>query len=286
MIKLMFITNDPRKANYAVDSGVNRIFVDLEIEGKLERQGHLDTVISGHTIDDVKIIRKAVPQTELLVRTNPLSKSTRDEVERVLDAGADLLMLPMFRYAEELEEYCEIVRGRAKVIPLVETVTAFMRFHQIVNIPVIEEFYIGLNDLHLGMGTDFMFEILSSGYIDQISLMVSKAGKSFGFGGIAKIGEGILPAELILGEHIRLNSNCVILSRTFHGKSSSLEELKTTIDLQWEINKIREHETNMRKRNEDETIRNQLNVKRIVSDIVRKKYMDKKSIQNELGGPI
>lgn len=39
----------------------------------------------------------------------------------------------------------------------------------------------------------------------------------FGFGGIARIGEGDLPSDYILGEHVRLGSTSVILSRTFKG---------------------------------------------------------------------
>ena len=45
-LKLMYITNDERVAKVAESSGVDWIFVDLEILGKEKRQGHLDTVIS------------------------------------------------------------------------------------------------------------------------------------------------------------------------------------------------------------------------------------------------
>ena len=41
----------------------------------------------------------------------------------------------------------------------------------------------------------------------------------FGIGGIARVGEGMLPAELLLAEHVRLGSAAVILSRTFHHPS-------------------------------------------------------------------
>ena len=44
-LKLMYITNDDTVARIAEDSGVDWIFVDLEVKGKEERQGHLDTVI-------------------------------------------------------------------------------------------------------------------------------------------------------------------------------------------------------------------------------------------------
>ena len=43
---------------------------------------------------------------------------------------------------------------------------------------------------------------------------------------IAKIGNGFLPPELILGEHVRLQSKAVILSRSFHEAPKNLYELK------------------------------------------------------------
>ena len=45
-MKFMLITNKPELASYAEECGVGRIFIDLEINGKQERQGHLDTLIA------------------------------------------------------------------------------------------------------------------------------------------------------------------------------------------------------------------------------------------------
>lgn len=44
MLKLMYITNDSTVAKIAVDAGVDRIFIDMEVLGKVERQGGMDTV--------------------------------------------------------------------------------------------------------------------------------------------------------------------------------------------------------------------------------------------------
>ena len=60
-LKLMYITNDEKIAGIAEECGVNWIFIDLEINGKEARQGHMDTVISRHSIDDVRKI-KQVPR--------------------------------------------------------------------------------------------------------------------------------------------------------------------------------------------------------------------------------
>ena len=40
-------------------------------------------------------------------------------------------------------------------------------------------------------------------------------GIPYGFGGIARLGYGSLPAEKVIAEHYRLGSTCAILSRSF-----------------------------------------------------------------------
>ena len=52
-MKLMYITSDTHVAMAAQAAGVDWIFLDLEILGKQERQGHLDSVISRHTIKKI-----------------------------------------------------------------------------------------------------------------------------------------------------------------------------------------------------------------------------------------
>jgi len=238
MFNLMLITNDRKLAVYAAKSGVSRIFVDLEVNGKFERQGHLDTLISKHSMVDVEKIRKAVPSTELLVRLNPYFEGSQLEVEQAVAAGADLLMLPMFTTVKEVEKFSQFINGRAKFVPLVETAAAAECLTEVVNIEGVSEIYIGLNDLHRDLGLNFMFEPLANGLLDSLVDIIKQAGLPFGFGGLARIGEGDLPAELILAKHVRLGSSCVILSRTFHRKSESLTDLQSFMCLEEEVNKI------------------------------------------------
>ena len=61
----------------------------------------------------------------------------------------------------------------------------------------------------------FMFEPLANGMVESICYKIKNIRIPYGFGGIARIGEGMLPAEKILLEHYRLGSTRVILSRTF-----------------------------------------------------------------------
>lgn len=238
MIKFMLITNDPALAHHAEACGVGRIFVDLEQMGKHERQGHLDALISSHSMADVSRVKTCLSKAELLVRLNPLHSDTKREIDEAIRGGADLLMLPMFRDADELLYFAELVDGRAGVIPLVETYEAAQAIDMIVRVPGVTEVYIGLNDLHLDMQLNFMFEPLANGLVDKLAQVIKAASLPFGFGGIARVGEGIIPGELVLGEHLRLGSSSVILSRTFHRKSEGVSEFKTNLNLKNELEKL------------------------------------------------
>lgn len=221
MLKLMYITNRPEIAQIAETAGVNRIFVDMEYIGKDQRQKGLDTVQSHHTVNDVKTIRKAITSAELLVRCNPIHKETdaysssKEEINAIVQNGADIIMLPYFKSVDEVEEFIDIVNGRTKTMLLVETPEAVDKIDDILNVNGIDEVHIGLNDLSLGYGLKFMFELLSNGVVENLCYKFKQRGIPFGFGGIASLGHGNLPAEKIIKEHYRLGSSMVILSRSF-----------------------------------------------------------------------
>ncbi len=267
MLDLMLITNKPEFAKIAATAGVDRIFVDLELLGKQDRQGHLDTVISAHSMEDVPKVREAIPDTDLLVRLNPLNEGTAEEIETALQYEPEFLMLPMFRTPEELAQFCQMVNGRARVIPLVETPEAADCLPQLVAIDGVHELFIGLNDLHLGLQLNFIFEPLINGMVDRMAATIKEAGLPFGFGGIARIGEGQLPGELVLGEHLRLGSNSVILSRTFHRGLLS-DDPSLINKLKYEIDKLREVEDYLGDRTPDQVELDRQKVEQIVSLII------------------
>jgi len=268
MIKFMLITNDPDVAKYAELSGVGRIFVDLEVLGKQERQGHLDTLISQHAMADVAKVKQCLTQAELLVRLNPLHPGSKVEVDEAIAGGADLLMLPMFRSADEVRQFSELVDGRAKIVPLVETYGAAKSIDEIVSVSGITEIYIGLNDLHLDMELNFMFEPLANGFVDQVAETIKAAGLPFGFGGIARVGEGAIPGEMVLGEHLRLKSSSVILSRTFHRNSENVLEFKTNCNLKEELHKLLAAGRTLELRRADEVMMDNQRFKNAVAEIV------------------
>lgn len=270
-IDLMMITNKPKIALEAEKAGVDRIFLDYELRGKLERQGHLDTHITDHEFKDISEINNKISKSELLVRVNPIYKNSREEIDKAVKYGADIIMLPMFKTVSEVEKFTNLVDGRVKTSLLLETAPAMVRVEDIIKIDGIDEIHIGLNDLHLSMKLDFMFELLSGGIVDYLAEIFMKNNIRWGFGGIAKIGEGILPAENILAEHIRLGSEMVILSRTFKGNNSNINELKKEINLVEEIAKIRNKEKEIKKWSQMKFVENRKVVKEKVKMILDKK---------------
>ncbi len=269
MIKFIMITNSPGLAHMAELNGVGRIFVDLEQLGKKARQGHLSTHISNHSTDDVALVKYALEKAELLVRLNPLNKHTHLEVEQAINNGADILMLPMFRASDEVEEFARMVDRRVKIIPLVETNGAVESIKNVVNIQGVSEIYIGLNDLHLDMQMKFIFEPLAIGLIDKIAAVIKSAGLPFGFGGIARAGEGIIPGELVLGEHIRLGSSSVILSRTFcRGIDLKISSGPDNI-LATEIQKLEYSAKKSKLRSEEQVESDRRRLQMLVEDVVK-----------------
>lgn len=239
-LRFLMVVNDPAVARHAADNGVDTLFVDLERIGKALRQPRPESWKSSQQAEDITRIRQAAPNAELLVRLNPLHDGTAGEVEDAVARGADCLMLPMFRRADELARFQDLVRGRAQVVALFETIESLAEVEQIVAQGPPERAHFGLNDLHLALGQRFMFEPLAAGLIDPPAAILRAAGVPFGVGGVARMGEGSLDPGLLVGEHVRLGSNWAILSRTFHRQSETLDAFVASTDLARELALLRE----------------------------------------------
>lgn len=248
MLKLMYITNRPDVALVAESVGVDRIFVDMEYIGKDARQKGLDTVKSHHTVADIRNLRSVLHSAELLVRVNPIHDATSEynsseaEIDEVIDAGADVLMLPYFKTVAEVERFIRAVGGRAKTMLLMETPEAAAAAEKIVAVPGIDEIHIGINDMSLGYGMKFMFELLANGTVERLFNIIKAAGIPCGFGGIAALGKGMLPSEYVIREHYRLGSSFAILSRSFCNTELIPEIGRIEEIFRTGVREIREHE--------------------------------------------
>lgn len=271
-LKLMYITNKENIATLAEKSGVDWIFVDLEINGKEERQGHLDTVISRHSIEDVKKIKKVLTTSKLLVRVNPIYDGSKEEINTVINDGGDIVMLPFFKTKEEVKTFVDIVDGRAKVCLLLETPEAVENIDSISLVQGIDYIHIGLNDLHLAYNMRFMFELLTNGTMENVCKKIKAKGIPYGFGGIARLGYGTLPAEYIIAEHYRLGSSMVILSRSFCNTDllTNLDEVKEMF--MSGVNEIRELERELKNKHSSYFQANQVIVCEKVQQVVNSLY--------------
>lgn len=268
MLKLMYITNKPQVALIAQKYGVDRIWIDLETFGKESRQRNINSVKSNHKIEDIIAISPLLNTSEMLVRINPWNGNSCAEIDLVIDAGADLIMLPMWTSVKEVANFLNAVNSRVKTVLLLETKQAVECLDEVLKLDGIDEIHIGLNDLHLSYGLNFMFELLANGTVENICNKIRKTGIPYGFGGVAKIGEGILPSEKIILEHYRLGSQRVILSRSFCNAEhiASLDEIEKTFKVN--VASLREYEIYASNADDAVLLKNRDDVRICVENIV------------------
>ena len=280
-LTLMYITNNSLTARIAQKAGVDRIWIDMEYIGKDERQGGMDTVKNHHTIFDIEKLRPIVKTAELLVRVNPIHKETskysdsKEEIENVIQAGADVIMLPMFKSTEEIQKFVTYVDGRAKTQLLVETAEAVENIDEILEIPGIDEIHIGLNDLHLAYHMDFMFELICGDIVKKLCMKFNEKKIKYGFGGIARVGYGMLPAEHIIAEHYHLGSTAAILSRGFCDANTVKDPLEIESIFIEGVKNIRIKEEEVSKYSEAEYQKNLQIIREKVDAIVAAKKQKK-----------
>ena len=276
MLNLMYITNDPEIAKIAEANGVEYLFVDMEYLGKAERQFGRDTVLFHHTVEDVRNVRAALTSSRLLVRVNPIHEtgsdygSSEEEIEAVIAAGADAIMLPYFKTVEEVRTFLGLVDGRAETMLLLETPEAVSVLEDILALDGIDCMHIGLNDLSIGMGRPFLFQLLADGTVESLCSRIRAAGIPYGFGGIASLGKGDLQAEYVIAEHDRLGSRYAILSRSFCNANitADLDVIKTTFSIG--VRRIRDYELFCSKAEKTFFDENKKQVALRVADVVRR----------------
>jgi hypothetical protein len=256
---MLFAGGDAALARAASKAGIDRIVVDLERREKRARQHGYHLQCSTETLADLRRMRRA-SRAELVCRINPVHPGTPKEIEAALKAGADALMLPMFRRASEVKRFLELVRGRATTILLFETPEA-LALAPSLDPASFDEAYVGLNDLSLAFGKKFSYELLTSGEVDR--LRRSLPSKPMGFGGLTVLDGGApLPTRQIVGELARLRCSWTILRRAF--KRDIAER-----DLTLELRRLRAYHRACLNRSSGEVRHNRKKLKDALFDIVR-----------------
>ena len=268
-LTLMYITNNPEVALIAENYGVDRIWIDLETLGKEERQKGMNTVKSRHSVDDIRKIKPLLTKAELLVRVNPWNSNSKKEIEDVIAAGADMIMLPMWKSATEVRNFLTTVDKRCKTTLLLETKEAVDCLNEVLADGGMDEIHIGLNDLHISYGLTFMFELLANGIVEELIKKIRAVGIPCGFGGIASLGKGDLPAERVIMEHYRMGSTRAILSRSFCNTDEIVE--LSDVERVFKVNMKKMREFEYRLNESTDYIENQREVRKIVKRIVDNK---------------
>jgi hypothetical protein len=220
-------TDDPVLAASADRAGVDRVGLDLERLGKRARQAGLGTWISTHRLERLGAVRDALARAKLFARVNPVSPRSPFEVERLLECGVEVLMLPMFRSSNEVERFLRTVDGRACVVPLLETPQAAEDVERLASLTEIDEVHVGINDLALSLGVRNRYEVLELSLMEEVSACVRGSSKRLGVGGIGRVDDCSLPipADLIYAQCARLGATAMLLSRAFIGAGLGDEEL-------------------------------------------------------------
>lgn len=246
LLRFLYITGDVEAAELAIGYGADQIMVDLERLGKATRQAGRNTWISDHTLETVRDIVTAVGQEHVIVRANPLNVDSRAEISGILDAGATHLMQPMFDSLRDVTEFASLLPLDVSLLPLAETAAAVEAVADLATVPQVSDIHIGLNDLQISMGSAFMFEPLVSGQLEAIANRCHGARLGFGFGGIARVAEGVVPPEFLLAWHVRLRSRRVILSRTFRSGDGTDDRKTRQRTFREAVLKIRDRESELR----------------------------------------
>ena len=192
-------------------------YVDLEIIGKYERQKYTNSFQSDHQIADIISIMEKVIPSELGVRINPVGDHTEKEINECIDIGVTRIMLPMFKYPEQVDYVKKIIKGRVKFELLFETPESIKN----VNDFCLEDIYyihVGLNDLKIALDNHHMYELLVNNYLNDFTNYLKKNNLRFGIGGIGAIGSIPFSPKYIFATNLIIGSQRLILSRAFKNK--------------------------------------------------------------------
>lgn len=258
-MQLIYITNNVSEAKIVDRLDIDWIFIDLEVIGKKGRQIGRNTVLSNHSIADISKIRKNINNTNILVRCNPIGEWSRKEFDDINAKASeiDMVMLPYFKNIKEVEIFTELLdTSNIEAALLIETLGAINCLEQILQLYPFKYLHIGLNDLHIERNTVSMFEPYIDGLICNIVSIISKQDQTFGIGGIGKIGADLPPPspECLINEHLRLNSNGVILSRSFKGNFRENSKDLFEKELYKSVSELRNYEQEALKLNSNQLL--------------------------------
>ncbi len=210
--ELFLFSTDVPLIQAAVVAGVDGIVVDWERIGKEDRQRGYDTQIGTDTLEDLHRVRAAT-SARVLCRINAFGPSTQSEIKAAAEAGADEILLPMVRSAEQVERVLEWSGGHVGVGVLVETMDALDHAEVLAHLP-LTRVYVGLHDLAIDRDTPNPFRAVADGIVEH--LRQTFVSVPFGFAGLTLPDRGFpIPCRLLIAEMARLDCRFSFLRRSF-----------------------------------------------------------------------
>lgn len=210
-MQLYLFSVDPEHVQEAIGAGIDGLVVDLERRGKALRQSGFDTEINLHTLDDLRRVRRATG-ARVICRVNSVSEGGLEELDSVVDAGADEILVPMVRSVAEVVQALELVGGRCDLGILVETIDAVREAGGLASLP-LSRVYVGLNDLSIERGSRSLFSAVCDGTLARIQQSFSQP---FGFGGLTLPWLGWpVPCRLLMAAMQRFRCDFTFLRRSF-----------------------------------------------------------------------
>jgi hypothetical protein len=205
--------------------GVSAIIIDLEHQGKHQRQAGFDTEINAHTIDDLRHLRAETEGSILCRISGP--DASQDELLSVAENGADEIIIPMVRSPSEVERIIRQVGDTCRITVMIETVDAVKQAEALCALP-IDRVYVGLNDLRIERNSESIFAPMTDGLLTQVRQHCLDV--EFGFGGLTLPERGTpLPARHLYAEMSRLDCTFTFLRRSFY---QDITGLNPKIELQ------------------------------------------------------
>ena len=211
-IELILFEHEADRVRHFADSGIGSFLVDLELMGKDIRQLGFDTDISPGSLEALRSL-SLIKGIKRWCRLNAYGAWSEDEVEKTIDHGANVLILPMVRDIGTIEMFLGMIDGRCQSCVMLETREALSLAGDLDAL-ALDYAYFGLNDYRIDMGSDFLFEPVLDGTIEAVRKSLKRV--KFGFGGLTDIRQGHpVPSVRFLEEMERLDCDMTFLRRSF-----------------------------------------------------------------------
>lgn len=227
--QLAFWTDNPTLAQRAVAAGVDWVGPDLEHEGKPLRQPDSAAWISTHRIDCLPLLAPVVPSQHRFARCNGPTFAIAGEIDALIQHGVACIMLPMAGTLDDIKAVLACVRGRVRLIVMIEQASLLDCLDELLALDGIDAFYIGCNDLSRSLGYRTRFGCIADGTVTRLAACLASRGLRYGFLGIARddalfdVPPPVSP-RVAVAAMVHLGASLFLFSRSFEAERPGLPQ--------------------------------------------------------------